>query len=91
MIISDFHSAADAQRTEEEFNRIFRRNELPDEIEEVALESGVWKLPRLLVDLKLAPSMAEARRLIEQGAFIWMATESLTVHYRSASTRIISF
>jgi tyrosyl-tRNA synthetase len=67
MIISDFHSAVDAQRAEEEFNRIFRRNELPDEIEEVALESGVWKLPRLLVDLRLAPSMAEARRLIEQG------------------------
>jgi tyrosyl-tRNA synthetase len=67
MIISDFHSAGDAQRAEEEFNRIFRRNELPDEIEEIALESGIWKLPRLLVDLRLAPSMAEARRLIEQG------------------------
>jgi tyrosyl-tRNA synthetase len=67
MIIADFHSIGDAQRAEEEFNRIFQRNELPDEIEEVALESGVWKLPRLLVDLKLAPSMAEARRLIEQG------------------------
>jgi len=67
MIISDFHSVADAQGAEEEFNRIFRRNELPDEIEEIALESGIWKLPRLLVDLKLAPSMAEARRLIEQG------------------------
>ena len=26
-----------------------------------------WKLPKLLVELQLAPSMAEARRLIEQG------------------------
>jgi len=67
LIISDFHSPEDAQNAEEEFNRIFRRNEVPAEIEEVALQSGVWKLPRLLVDLKLAPSMAEARRLIEQG------------------------
>ncbi|HZE64346.1 MAG TPA: tyrosine--tRNA ligase, partial [Pyrinomonadaceae bacterium] len=66
-IISDFYSSNDAQSAEEEFNRIFRRNEVPAEIEEVALQSGVWKLPRLLVDLKLAPSMAEARRLIEQG------------------------
>src|SRR6267143_425473 len=67
LIISDFHSPNDAQKAEEEFNRIFRRNEVPDEVEEVSLESGVWKLPRLLVDLNLASSMADARRLIEQG------------------------
>ncbi len=29
--------------------------------------SQTWKLPRLLVEVELAPSMAEARRLIEQG------------------------
>ncbi len=65
-IISDFYTADDAQNAEDEFNSIFRRNEVPAEIEEVALQSGVWKLPRLLVDLKLAASMAEARRLIER-------------------------
>ncbi|MEA2203349.1 MAG: tyrosyl-tRNA synthetase [Blastocatellia bacterium] len=66
-IISDFHSAADATRAEEEFIRQFRNKETPDEVETVGLESGLWKLPRLLVEIKLAPSMAEARRLIEQG------------------------
>src|SRR5467141_2502573 len=34
-IISDFHTPEDAQNAEEEFNRIFRRNEVPAEIEEV--------------------------------------------------------
>jgi tyrosyl-tRNA synthetase len=66
-IIADFHSKEDATRAEEEFNRIFRGKQAPDEVEEVSLESGVWKLPRLLVDSGLAPSVAEARRLIEQG------------------------
>jgi tyrosyl-tRNA synthetase len=66
-IIADFHSAADAVAAEEEFNRVFKRKEIPDEVEERAVSSQVWKLPRLLVETGLAPSMAEARRLIEQG------------------------
>ncbi|MBA3714643.1 MAG: tyrosine--tRNA ligase [Pyrinomonadaceae bacterium] len=66
-IITDFHSATDARAAEEEFNRVFKRKETPDEIEERTVTAGRWKLPRLLVEVSLAPSMAEARRLIEQG------------------------
>jgi tyrosyl-tRNA synthetase len=66
-IITDFHSAEDASAAEEEFNRIFKRKEVPDEIERRAIEEGKWKLPRLMVEYKLATSIAEARRLIEQG------------------------
>ncbi len=66
-VITDFHSRAAAEAAEEEFNRVFKRKEVPDEIEERALAARVWKLPRLLVETGLAPSMAEARRLIEQG------------------------
>ena len=66
-IIADFHSAADAENAEAEFNRVFKSKQAPEHIEEVSVESGLWKLPRLLVDSGLAPSVAEARRLIEQG------------------------
>ena len=66
-IITDFHSKADADAAEEEFNRVFRRKEVPDEIEEREVEAAPWSLPRLLVRVELAPSVAEARRLIEQG------------------------
>ena len=41
--------------------------EVPQEIETSEIESGQWALPRLLVTTGLAPSVAEARRLIEQG------------------------
>ena len=54
-------------KAEEEFNAMFRNKQAPDVVDERALESGLWKLPRLLVELGLVPSMAEARRLIEQG------------------------
>jgi tyrosyl-tRNA synthetase len=68
-IITDFHSSQAAQDAEEEFNRIFKRKEVPDEISTFELESGgdPWTLPRLLITTGLAPSIAEARRLIEQG------------------------
>ena len=66
-IIADFHSQAEADAAEEEFNRVFRNKQAPDEIEERSLAAGKWKLPRLLTETGLAASMAEARRLIEQG------------------------
>lgn len=66
-IITDFHSASDAQLAEDEFNRIFKRKEVPDEIEERTVAAMLWKLPRLLVETTLATNMSEARRLIEQG------------------------
>src|SRR5215204_6291287 len=66
-IITDFHSKEAADAAEGEFNRVFRSKDVPDEIEERAVTPQQWKLPRLLVELGLAPSMAEARRLIEQG------------------------
>src|SRR5687768_2147975 len=67
IIVADFYSAAAAAKAEEDFNTIFRSKQIPDDIEERTLATGSRKLPRLLVDLSLAPSMAEARRLIEQG------------------------
>jgi len=66
-VVSDFHSAAAAEEAESEFVRRFRNKEAPDEVEERTVEANTWKLPRLLVETGLAPSMAEARRLIEQG------------------------
>lgn len=66
-IITDFHSAKDASEAEEEFNRVFRNKQAPDEVEERTLPPGTWDLRHLLVTIGLAGSKAEARRLIEQG------------------------
>jgi tyrosyl-tRNA synthetase len=73
-IVADFYSTAAAAKAEEDFNAIFRSKQAPDDIEERTVAAGSWKLPRLLVELSLAPSMAEARRLIEQGG-VYVAGE----------------
>ncbi len=67
-IIADFHSVADAQTAEDEFNRVFRNKEVPEEIVTYEVEANnVWPLPQLLFKSGLAASVAEARRLLEQG------------------------
>ncbi|GBC80998.1 Tyrosine--tRNA ligase [bacterium HR10] len=69
-LVAEFHSEEAARRAEEEFNRIFRERGLPSEIPVVHLPASVGdhvELARVLVHSGLAPSMREARRLIEQG------------------------
>ncbi|MDQ6788791.1 MAG: tyrosine--tRNA ligase [Acidobacteriota bacterium] len=66
-IITDFHSNADAQNAEDEFNRRFVKKEMPDEIEEFSVAAGNYKLVDLLVQTNLVASKGEAKRLVEQG------------------------
>jgi tyrosyl-tRNA synthetase len=68
-LVADFHDAAAAQEAAAEFDRIFARHEIPDEVREVGLApSGepIW-IPKLMVTLGLAGSNGAARRLIQQG------------------------
>ncbi|MBU4338812.1 tyrosine--tRNA ligase [Patescibacteria group bacterium] len=67
-IVTMYHSANEAAKAEKEFNTIFRDKGIPSEIEEKKVESGRWKVAELLVELKLAPSKNEAKRLVESKA-----------------------
>jgi tyrosyl-tRNA synthetase len=67
LVIKDFHSQADANAAEDEFNRRFVNKEIPDEIEERTMPEGSYALAQLIADTGLAASKGEARRLIEQG------------------------
>ncbi|PYS87823.1 MAG: tyrosine--tRNA ligase [Acidobacteria bacterium] len=67
LIIKDFHSQADADGAEDEFNRRFVKKETPDEVEEKDVAAGSHRLAELLVETGLATSKGEAKRLIEQG------------------------
>lgn len=67
LVITDFHSADAANEAESEFNKLFVKKEIPDDIEERSIALGVYKLVDLMVDNGLASSKGEARRLIEQG------------------------
>jgi tyrosyl-tRNA synthetase len=66
-IIKDFHSQSAANEAEEDFIARFVKKEIPDEIEETRLVSGVYNLADLMLQTNLASSKKEAKRLIEQG------------------------
>src|SRR6266508_3859659 len=60
--------SSEASAAEDQFARIFREKQAPDDIKKCMLNYvGKKKVARVLVDVELAASMAEARRLIEQG------------------------
>jgi len=68
-LVTDFHSRAEADRAEAEFIRRFRQGEIPTDVETRVVKPFAQKikLVDLLVQVELAPSKAEARRLISQG------------------------
>ncbi|HUX60786.1 MAG TPA: tyrosine--tRNA ligase [Ignavibacteriaceae bacterium] len=68
-LVKMYHSENAAIEAEEEFDKIFIKKEVPDDIPEMALEKsdeGIGILD-LLVRVNFAGSKAEARRLVVQG------------------------
>jgi tyrosyl-tRNA synthetase len=66
-LVSELHGEEAARLAEEEFEKIFAGGGVPDDVPEHTLD-GTWQLAKLLVAAGLAPSNAEARRLLQQGA-----------------------
>lgn len=67
IIISEFHSEADADQSESNFISQFSKGNLPDEIDEMKIASGDYKIADLLIETKMVESKGEAKRLISQG------------------------
>lgn len=72
-IVSDFWGEEDAKKAAQEFERIFKHKEIPEEIEAIEIKSGKAKriedipLIELLVDRSIFSSRGEAKRMIRQG------------------------
>ncbi len=66
-IVADFHSQGEAEEASREFDRLFRERQTPEDIPTIEKPSAAIKLVKLLASEGLAPSVAEAQRLIAQG------------------------
>jgi tyrosyl-tRNA synthetase len=68
-VIAGFHGEDAARKAAENFQRVFRDRQAPEEAPVQKLPRGpAKKLTTLLVELKLTPSKSEAERLIKQKA-----------------------
>lgn len=66
-IVKLYYDGETAKNSIEEFDKIFIKKEIPDDIPEIKLDEDV-KLINLMVSNKLAESNSAARKLIEAGA-----------------------
>jgi tyrosyl-tRNA synthetase len=71
-IVTLYHGESAARAAEEQFEKVFARKELPDDMARLVLKRAdmsdgrIWVV-KLLVQAGFAGSNAEARRLVEQG------------------------
>jgi tyrosyl-tRNA synthetase len=65
-IVTDMHSAEEAERAEAAFDAIYRQHQLPEDMPEVEITSGTGIID-VLKSAGVATSNREARRLVEQG------------------------
>jgi tyrosyl-tRNA synthetase len=66
-IVKLYHGEDVATKTKEEFDSVFSKGEIPENITEKKLENRQRNIVDLLVELELASSKSEARRLVAQG------------------------
>ena len=66
-IVKMYHGEKEAQKAEEEFDKVFRNKELPTDIPVFQTDKNNYFVLDLLFDAKLSSSKNEAKRLVEGG------------------------
>jgi tyrosyl-tRNA synthetase len=67
-IIADFYSEDEARAASDEFDRMFREHQAPEEIPEIEMPVGATRLVKLLASHNLAASVSDAQRQVQQGS-----------------------
>ncbi len=66
-LVERFYNKELANIAKEEFDKVFKSNEIPSEMSEFSFETSIW-ICKALVDANMEPSTSQARRDIAQGA-----------------------
>jgi tyrosyl-tRNA synthetase len=69
-IVADFHGVGLASRAEEDWTKQFQKDEVPESVEEAAIEApeNRLRIDKLLARAGLAGSVSDAGRMVKQGA-----------------------
>lgn len=69
-LVTRFHDQDAADAAEKNFEQIFKKHELPDDIaeKEIAVEGDSIWLPKLLLEAELVKSTSDGRRMVKQNA-----------------------
>lgn len=86
-IVKIYHGEEKAKKAESEFDRIFKKREMPERVPEIVLDKGDYNIIYLLVKLNLAPSKSQARRLVVEKA---VKIDGKTINDLKANINVIS-
>lgn len=67
-IVSLYHGEKEARKAEEEFNQVFSKKEIPDEMPEYKMKEDKISIMDILVRNKICSSNGEVKRMIKQNA-----------------------
>lgn len=76
-VIDLYHPKGEAEKAEVEFDLVFKKKNIPDDIPEFHVTTATIPLIRLLAESKMVDSGNEARRQVKQGA-VSINTEKIT-------------
>jgi tyrosyl-tRNA synthetase len=65
--IEMYYNEEEANKAEKEFDKVFIKKEVPDDILEIKLNDKELSILDLILKVKFAPSKGEAKRLVIQG------------------------
>lgn len=57
-----------ARKSQEEFEKVFQKRELPENLPEIEIKGTQWEADKLLLETKLVKSLSEAKRLLKESA-----------------------
>ena len=67
LIIKEFYSKEEAEKADKEFEQVFKKNKLPEDIPEFRTISSERKIADILADSGMVGSKSEGKRFIKQG------------------------
>ncbi len=76
-IVSFFYNENEAEKANNEFDKIFKYKDIPDEVEKIEVKAGEYTITNLLVEIKAMPSKSEVRRMI-QGGGLYVNNQRIT-------------
>lgn len=68
LIVETYHSVEAAEEATQEFDKVFKERQKPSEISSRKVSKDKMRIQDLILEMKMASSSSEARRLVEQGA-----------------------
>ncbi|ONN27766.1 tyrosine--tRNA ligase [Thermosipho affectus] len=66
-IVAFFYDENIAKEAEENFVKVFRKKELPDEMPEIEIKEGEYNIVDLMILVEATSSRSEAKRIVNQG------------------------